>query len=431
MQQQGIPMTPETVLYESALLRAQSEDQSVATDPSREKFTWLAALPFAITFCDSVFSYLLRPFGFTITANALVPLILLALGVFLGISVLRISWAYVLWLGVLVLSLSVAVVTANHVSSHRILEAGGCAVAFYSGYILWRQCSGARQLTVILSGLSLLYVAICVVALLKIDPAHFPITVNYWNMDGVGQARPRVTADANMQFYYLFPAALTLVLPAQFLRTSVALAAAVGTLYVLTMLQTRSGIVVFGLVLLMTLAAPVWQPELGWKKTIAIPMLGVIVAIAAWPMIEKLTAALIYRFHDSTMESGNGRVGSILYIWDHLLDPYWWVPRGPDEFLKRFGGLPHSNLTGIYLDGGLLGLVAWVMLVVRPVVKGTLLFFANRLDSVCVMALIAGTAVMILQLTLFNTTMDQVWLWAGALAGALSRIESSPMPSTT
>ena len=201
--------------------------------------------------------------------------------------------------------------------------------------------------------------------------------------------------------------------------------AAIGTIYILSKLQTRSGIIVYGTVLLMTLIAPVWKPELGWKKTIAIPILGGVVAIAAWPLIEHQAAALIYRFHDDTLASGNGRVGGTLYVFQHIFDPYWWIPRGPEEFIKLFGGLPHSNLTGIYLDGGLLGLLAWAMLVLRPVAQMTFLFFKRHLDSAGVMVLIAASAVVLLQLTLYNTTMDQVWLWAGAVAGGLSRIRAT------
>jgi O-antigen ligase len=392
-----------------------------------EKVAWVIALPFAITFCDSAFAYFMRPFGIGITANALIPAVLLYMGLFLGRNILSISRTYVIWLGVLVWSMSIAVVTAEQVSTHRILEAGSCAASFYSGYLLWRRCNDERQLSMILISLSLLYVAICVVALRTIDPAHFPVTVNYWNMNGVGQARPtKITADANMQFYYLFPAALTLVLPSRLIRTSVAILAAIGTLYILSKMQTRSGVIIFGLVLLMTLAAPIWKRDLGRKKTIIAPIFGLVAAIIAWPIFESLAGALIYRFHDETMASGNGRVGSTLYVFQHLFDPYWWVPRGPDEFLKSFGGLPHSNLTGIYLDAGLLGLLAWIMLVLRPVVKMTSLFFKGRLDSAGVMVLIAASAVVILQLTLYNTTMDQVWLWAGALAGALSRAQAAP-----
>lgn len=431
MERYGGHMTSETLFDGEYLSSGRSgvqwgDAQSEETEPTQADFSWLVALPFIITFSDSIFSYFLRPLGFTITANAIVPLVLIVVAVFVAPSVLKISWTYILWLGVLVLSLSLAAMTAAHVSIYRILEAGGCAVAFYSGYILWRQCHEARQLNLILSSMSLLYISICTIALLKIDPVHFPITETYWSMDGVEQARPRLTADANMQFYYLFPAALALVLPARFLRTSVAIVAAIGTLYILSMLQTRSGVLVFVIVLLLALAAPVWKSDLGRGKSIALAMFGAILVVGAWPMIGKLTAALFYRFQDSTMASGNGRIDSTLYIFEHLLDPYWWIPRGPDEFLRRFGNLPHSNLTGIYLDGGLLGLIAWAMLVVRPLAKGTFLFFSHRLDSVAVMALIAGVAVAILQLTLFNTTMDQVWLWAGAVAGGLSRIETFP-----
>ncbi len=267
MGQYGRPLTSETVLDERMLSQGQSgfvwEDaQGEEVEPAQTEFSWLVALPFVITFSDSIFSYFLRPLGFTVTANTLVPLVLMLVAVWARPAVLRISWSYMLWLGALVVSLSMATATAAHVSIYRILEAGGCAVAFYSGYILWRQCHAAKQLTVILSTLSLVYIAVCVIALLKLDPVHFPITETYWSMDGVEQARPRLTADANMQFYYLFPATLVLVLPARVVRTSVAIAAAMATLYILSRLQTRSGVLVFVLVVCMTLAAPIWKADL-------------------------------------------------------------------------------------------------------------------------------------------------------------------------
>ena len=132
MQQCVDRMNPENVNHVKSMTSSESPMTWVDMKSGPEKVAWVLALPFAITFCDSAFSYFMKPFGVNITPNALIPVVLLYMGLFLGRDILSISRTYVVWLGVLVLSMSTAVVTAEQVSIHRILEAGKIIARFES-----------------------------------------------------------------------------------------------------------------------------------------------------------------------------------------------------------------------------------------------------------------------------------------------------------
>jgi O-antigen ligase len=348
-------------------------------------------LPFVITFLDSAFAYFANPAGLHVTANAAVPFILLYFFCFDSRSVSLPRGTFI-WLCILVASLCLAILTARDMSPHRILEAGSCAAAFFSGYLLCRRAADENQLARWMIALSLVYVVICVIALRGLNPAHFPVNNFYWSQDGLAQARPMVTADSNMQIYYLFPAALVLALPFRLVRMAITAVAVLGGLYVLAQLQTRSGTLAYCGMMALALSAPLWNKELGRTKMLLYPLVGAAGIVVFWPVISQVAGLLLYRFTEDDMASGNGRLGSMLYAFQHLLDPYWWVPRGADEFLQRYGGLPHSNLTAIFLDGGLPGLIAWGALVVVPVGQAAALLLKRKLDAASIMIFIAVAA---------------------------------------
>lgn len=390
----------------------------------------LYALPFAITFLDSVFAYFMIPRGITVTPNALVPFLLAYFALF-DSQALKLPGGTLAWLAALAFSFCIAVVTAEGLTPHRILETGSCVASFYAGFLLWRRSSDENQLARWMIALSLVYVVVCLVALAGIAPQYFPIVNHYWSQDGLAQARPMVTADSNMQVYYLFPAALVLVLPFRLWRTALALAGTLGGFYVLAQLQTRSGTLVYVGILMLILAAPLWNRSLGRTKILVYPALAVIGIVLFWPVIHRSFELLLYRFTEADVASGNGRLGSTLYAFQNLFNPFWWIPRGSDEFLRQYGGLPHSNLTAMYLDGGLLGLIAWIALVIAPIVQMTSLLLRRKTDAAATMVWIAAIAVLLVQLSLHNPFRDQVWLWAGALVGALVRIRSAQPIATS
>lgn len=384
----------------------------------------LYALPFAITFLDSAFAYFLIPRGISVTPNALVP-VLLAYFVLFDSKALQLPAGTLAWLALVAFSFCMAVVTAEGLTAHRILETGSCVASFLAGFLLWRRASDENQLARWMIVLSLVYVSICLVALAGIAPQYFPVVNHYWSQDGLAQARPMVTADSNMQFYYLFPAALVLVLPSRLWRTTLALLATLGGIYVLAQLQTRSGTLVYVGILMLVLAVPLWNESLGRLKVLLYPAAAVAGAIVFWPVIHHSFELLLYRFTESDLASGNGRLGSTMYAFQNLFNPYWWIPRGADEFVRQYGGLPHSNLTAMYLDGGLLGLIAWIALVIAPIVQMTSLLLRRKTDAAATMVWMGAIAVLLVQLSLHNPFRDQVWLWAGALVGALVRLKST------
>lgn len=381
---------------------------------------WCVA-PFAVTFLDSALAYFMRPLGLPLTLNAIVPALLL-LCMLRNRETLRVPKAPLVLLSLLAFSFLLAIVTANNIGWRRVFETGSCVAAFFAGYVLWRSSSNAEQLGRWLIAFSAIYVAICLVALSGLDPVHFPVKSHYWSQDGLAQARPMVTADSNMEIYYLFPVVLALALPFRVLRTTLTVVTLIGALYVLTQLQTRSGMLVLGGMAALSLIAPLWVRELGRAKTVVYPILAAVAAIAFWPIIYRAAELLLYRFSLNDVVSGNGRLGSTAYAFENLSDPYWWLPRGSEAFEHRYGGLPHSNLTAVFLDGGLTGLVAWLGLVLLPVLQGAGLLLRRRLDPAAAMALIGATGVLAVQLSLHNPMRDQVWLWAGVLTGALARL---------
>lgn len=384
----------------------------------------LYALPFAITFLDSAFSYFLIPRGISITPNALVPVLLTYLALF-DSRALRLPGQTLAWLALLAFSFCIAIVTAEGLTVHRILETGSCVASFYAGFLLWRRSADENQLARWMIALAFVYVVICLVALAGVAPRYFPVVNHYWSQDGLAQARPMVTADSNMQFYYLFPAALALVLPFRLLRTALALLGASGGIYVLAQLQTRSGTLVYVGILFLVLAAPLWNRSLGRAKLLLYPAAAVLGTVVFWPVIHHSFELLLYRFSEADLASGNGRVGSTLYAFQNLFNPYWWIPRGSEEFVRQYGGLPHSNLTAMYLDGGLPGLIAWIALVIAPIVQMTVLLLRRKTDAAATMVWIAAIAVLLVQLSLHNPFRDQVWLWAGALLGAWVRLKTA------
>lgn len=384
----------------------------------------LYALPFAITFLDSAFAYFMIPRGISVTPNALVPFLLAYFALF-DARALKLPGGTLAWLALLAFSFCIAVVTAEGLTAHRILETGSCVASFYAGFLLWRRSSDENQLARWMIALAFVYVIICLIALAGIAPQYFPVVNHYWSQDGLAQARPMVTADANMQFYYLFPAALVLVLPFRLWRTALALLGTLGGFYVLAQLQTRSGTLVYVGILMLILAAPLWNQSLGRMKVLLYPAAAVVGVIVFWPVIHHSFELLLYRFTEADIASGNGRLGSTLYAFQNLFNPFWWIPRGADEFVRQYGGLPHSNLTAMYLDGGLFGLIAWIALVIAPIVQMTVLLLRRKTDAAATMVWIAAIAVLLVQLSLHNPFRDQVWLWAGALVGAMVRLKTA------
>lgn len=350
-------------------------------------------------------------------------LVALAMSVFiLGPKVVRLRDRWVLCMLGMILALLMGVALAPDISTQRLYQIAGVIVYFLCGYIFsrWTRDHKVVQDTFLVIGT--LYVSVCVVALLKIWPVWFPVIEALWAKGVVIETRPEIMTDQNFQIFYLIPVAVGLLMPLSFRKAIFFGILTLGSLYTLAQLQTRSGALVFGFCLTIGLFATIRNKDMGQTKAIVAPMLGIIAALAALPIIIKAADLLIYRFTDHGYRTAMGRIESITFLIEKIIDPTWWLPRGNEEFVATHGNIPHSNITAYYLEGGLFGLIFWLLLVVIPALYLLTKMVKGGLDAVSASITCGVVSVLLLQMTLNVPAHSQVWLWAGAGIGVIDRL---------
>jgi hypothetical protein len=386
------------------------------TSGENKKLIVLLYVPFALIFFDSVLAYFCRPRGIYVTGNILTPLFLLIFALKYGLKPFLMPKNIIVWLTLLTISLMLATVTADNIDSHRSIEAIGCSIDFISGYMLFKNEYSESRIAKFYMFIVSVYVVVCVLALSKVNPALFPVTYAKWFELGYGAVlRPKITADQNMQIYYLFPVLLVFVFRFKIITYAIASILAILGAYILVSLQSRSGVMVFIGVFMLSIMFSVRNNGVDNKiKPIIVILASLCLAIIFIDKIYAIADPIIHRFKSNDISTGNGRLGSTMYMFEHLFDPTWWLPRGPEEFLEKYGGLPHSNLTAIFLDGGIIGLVSWIALIIVPIFKVTIKYIKVGVDNITGGVMIASWATLLTQLSLNNPIFDQVWLWAGA-----------------
>jgi hypothetical protein len=241
---------------------------------------------------------------------------------------------------------------------------------------------------------------------------------NGWDL----RERFEVFTDANFHIFYFFPACVGLML----LRSDkrwlfVSIVTLLLSAYALTQLQTRSGIIMLGVALLLSALVCL---RFGTVKPLHI-ILGLVVGSYAtyyyFSDITNLASGLLERFTMANVESLNGRLGSADYLFATLIDPAYWMPRGQADFFLKFGGVPHFNPTAIYLLSGIFGLLAWCYLQLWYLWKSTARLVKGELNPVFCIAFICSSIMFLISLSLNVPYKEQVWLWNGALIGGFYR----------
>jgi hypothetical protein len=373
---------------------------------------------------DSLTNYFLRIVYRPVPINALVPLFLLGALATNGIGYLVPKPKYLAAILLGVFGYVLAIVFAGE-NMWRLMEIATAIAAFIVGYALFKHTTSEGAVIKLMLLLSLAYGITCLMSLHKYFPALFPVKTYLWSLNGKLIDRPEVTTNSNFEVLYLMSAIPLLSLPIKPTRLLLAFVATALAADTLIALQTRSGILVLiGLVLFATLV-PIWQRQLGRSKILIIPVLGIIGILLALPILIKQGAAIWARFTEAGYATGEGRWQSFMYLFEKLPNPAWWIPRGNDEFIARTGDLPHSNITAHFVDGGMPGLVSWILLVPVPLYHLLKKFFKRRLDTVSCLVLQMGLGMFIIQMSLNIPFFDQIWLWTGAVAGTLDKLTPS------
>jgi len=389
---------------------------------SQHKLHILAKTAFVLITLDSLMTYIGNELtGSILPVNIIVPPILAILVIVKGKDYLMPNLATTTWLSIAILGFFTGIFTISELGISRLFEIISAVIAFVTGYAFARWVSDEDEAAKPLLLIGIIYTTVCVIAISKLLPQYFPMVIKLWAFNGQLIERPEVTTDQNFQIFYLIPGIIIFTLPFQKFRFSLALYIILGSLYTLIGLQTRSGLLIaVGLIFLATFS-PIWTKTLGKWKLYTIPLLGILVFIIFLPTIHTFANAIMIRFTETDYSTGLGRLHSFLYLFDKIYNPLWWLPHGNQEFIKLTGNLPHSNSTALFLDGGIFALVAWIILVIVPLLKLSKWFLKSRLDNLSVMLFLGALGSFIAQMTLNVPLMDQVWLWAGVSNGILAR----------
>ncbi len=377
----------------------------------------------AVLLLDSLVSYFLRNLaGVNPPVNAAVPVIMLVAILVWGIKP-AVPPVYALgWLLLLGLAFLFGILLIEGESPGRVLTLASAATAFFVGYAFARNTQSEDLLGRVLLTVSLIYVVVCVLAVAKVAPGLLPVVNAYGYRSGELVIRPEVTIDQNFQIFYLFFIAVLCVLPVKLLRFALVFLGSIGALYVLAQLHTRSGVLVFIGTMTLAWLAPLLVRDLGKARILVLPLLLLGFAVVQFDWILQAAEGVVTRFTDPQYTNTvYGRIYAAMFLVEKLADPVFWMPQGNAPFGPGAESIPHFNPTAVYLEAGLLGLVAWVMLVPVPLARLAILFLRNRLDALETMVLIAGSAVFFAQLSLNTPLYDQAWLWMGAVIGALER----------
>ncbi len=386
-----------------------------------------ASLAFGWVMLDALANYFIAGvLGSAIQVNGLLPVFILLMLWFGGVRAIVPPAGMTLSLAFGVVGFAMGPLLVREISAYRYIELLGALCAFIVGYAYARWHEDEASFSRLLLAVVGMHVAVCSLALLKVAPSILPVTEQPWSYHGQVVYRPFIGTNSNFQVFYVFPIVLILVLPYQTIRFWGALTLIVGAMFVLARLQTRSGSLAFLGIALLCLLAPLRNKRLGRGKLVTIGIAGLVFLSTGLPWLLKHSDLLIARFVDTDYATGYGRLVGFTYLFEHLFDPLWWSPQGNAEFAQRYGGtgsdaVPHSNITAMFLEGGIIGLFTWLVLFLRPVLELTMMFLRNRLDPLATMILMGGLCMLVTQMSLNVPFFKQPWLWAGAVVGALYR----------
>lgn len=393
----------------------------VLTITAVERQAWL--ITFCLVLLDSMFTYFIKTYtGALFPVNASLPILIFIFGASWGFSRLMPPFSTV---SIIIFGLMGFVLYAIFIINFEIgyiNQVATSALAFIVGYRALIINTDANKFMSYMLWIGLLYIVICVIALLRIAPSLFPVVYSYGFHNGVPFARPEVTVDQNFQIFYLYPGLLALLLPVRKMGFWLAIIALLGASYVLIQLQTRSGVLILGLLFVITLLTPLWYQHLGRSKIFIIPVGLIILIMFNLETLLNLSQGLINRVNTEDNQTIFGRLYSAEYMFEHLLDLEYWIPQGNTDFIAKTGVLPHFTPTAYFLEGGILGLICWVLLIFVPTIKLGVMYLQRRLDTIAIVILFAGFTSILIQLTLNAPFFKHTWLWAGAVMAVYHRM---------
>ena len=374
---------------------------------------------------DSMISYLTgNLLGIIIPINLFV-LILFLIGVIIY-GYPEINFPAYVFLGLygFFLGISVGIISLDEFDIWRLRTVGGAVVAFAVGYACFRATTSTKLFRRSLLLIGGLYALVCFVALIKLLPSIFPVFEAIGNRLGETVIRPEVTTDSNVQIYYLFPAVILLTLRNSNLQFAAIFFITAMSAYALAQLQTRSGsLVLAGTLVLSAIVGMRARGKVDFRF-VGFVILGLLLSLVFMDKLLGAFETLTQRFTISDYKTLDHRTDAFTFSILNFFNFDYWLPQGYKVYRADADGkIPHSNITAAYVEGGILGLLGWALLLAAPLVALGRRWLRGVTDEIANIALCGGTVSLIIQLSLNTLLFEQVWLWAGAVVGGLARTD--------
>jgi len=301
-----------------------------------------------------------------------------------------------------------------------LLHFGSAFLVFLIGYQTFYFDSDPDRLRKMLLVSSLLYAVVCIIALKQYFPNIFPL-IQKWQLRTVGGHaifRPEIMTDQNAQIFYLAPALCFVFYSQKYVWYFLSIVASAACIYVLAAIQTKSGTLAFTGTFLVAILLDIY-----YRKRVTIQHFYLVILFCVFLFfivdVSSIFDDLLWRFeHTSTLHY---RKEATIYAIERILDPAWIFPQGLSEYMKLYGMYPHSNLAGFLLDAGLFGLLGWAVLFWVPVFSLGSAIASRTADGITITVFLVAVISLAVQLSSYATTSDQIWLWAGAVAGLRAR----------
>ena len=368
---------------------------------------------------DSLILYLLRPFFF-FPINGLLPVLVAMAFLFEKSRSNELKTNYIVFWSLIALGLSLAIVLGVESPAIVSKQFATALSAFIIGLKSISTVAVSDRFIKLISFISLIYALVCTAALLGVSRVYLPVSYLSGFNDGVAVIRAEITTDQNYQVFYLFPLLLSLAVKQSIILRVLQLLGLFAALFVIVEMETRSGLLVMAGFTGMMIFLPFWYRRAGSALYVLLFVLGLLlIGLIKLPLIIELSQGMVRRFTTSDLSTFWGRIHSLIYLFQHLLDPSHWVPKGQGHFLLLYGNYPHSSPTSIYLMGGIFSLCGWALLLFGSLISAVRLLFKKRVPLNEAAIVLAGFSALIICLTLPAALFEQLWLWAGGSAGVV------------
>ena len=374
---------------------------------------------------DSLITYLFRSaLNFSIPINAIFLVVFVILLFQYKYPWVNFSKSTYIGIYLFILSYLAAIISVEEFSDRKLFQLFGMPLGLFVGYAAFASDRPVSTKKKFLSIIGILYCTTCTIALLNLLPQYFPLIQTFYFREGVAGFRPEITTDQNLQVLYLLPAILLFAVRNSTIQLLLLCMFLLLSIFILGKLETRSGTLVTFCTFLFALFVGTWSRKKIDLRFVFIFACGLVVAAVYWAKILNVLEAIYLRFTVDDFDTFDARLNALGFVFENLFNVDWWFPRGFDPYkaiLVNSPSRPHAAPAVIYIESGILGLIGWTLLVIVPLIKLALRWKRRETDEIADIALCGGVAVFIVQLSLPEATTESIWLWAGAVLGALGR----------